>query len=206
LKSCSRANRSSSGWARESSGAKNAQLERVGVVGLRLGATFAALFCEEVVARSEYEQLRTGPLVLWDPLMDGESYFQELLRSNLTTQLAVYGEVREDREALRERIRAGGAVNVDGYELGNALFESCATRALLSTESKRHAGPVLVVQIATTDQSKDRTDLQALAQSYSRGTFLRSKEQTFWREIKPFYGRAHDLQKTTLAWMDKHRV
>lgn len=168
---------------------------RVGFIGLRLGATFAALAAEE----GECD----GPLVLWDPVVDGEAYFQELLRINLSTQLAVYGKVQETREVLQEKIRAGTPVNVDGYEIGKVLFEDCARAQLLPAAAKRHAGPTLVVQIVANDKQKERDDLNALAAHYNAGTATRAVEQPFWREIKPFIGRAPNLERVTLEWLER---
>jgi uncharacterized protein len=179
--------------------ARQPSVQRVGLIGLRLGASIAALFAES----AGRAQLADAPLVLWDPVIDGDSYFQEVLRSNLSTQLSVYGKVREDREALSARIRAGGSVNVDGYEIGRALFETCGRQDLLAAGPRRHAGRVLVTQISAGSAVKDRADLQALAQSYGQGTYQRTTEQPFWREIKPFYGRASDLQHSTLAWLEQ---
>jgi uncharacterized protein len=178
-------------------------VERVGLVGLRLGASIAALLAEQAADSVRLAPLQSAPIVLWDPVIDGESHFQELLRSNLSTQLAVFGKVLENREVLSEKIRNGGTVNVDGYEIGRELFDSCARAALLPAGPKRHSGPTLVTQIAATSAQKARDDLQALAASYPSGTFLRSTEQPFWREIRPFYGRAADLQKTTLEWLEQ---
>jgi len=175
-------------------------VERIGLIGLRLGAAFAALLLESA---SDSPRLRSAPLVLWDPVLDGDAYFQELLRSNLSTQLAVYGKVIDNREVLTARIRAGETVNVDGYEIGKDLLESCGVATLLTTEAKRHDGPTLVVQIAASDAQKERADLKALAASYSQGTLLRAAEQPFWREIKPFYPRASQLQEATLRWLDE---
>ena len=175
-------------------------VERIGLIGLRLGASFAASLLE---SQPESSRLRCGPLVLWDPIVDGDGYFQELLRSNLSTQLAVYGKVVDNREVLTARIRAGGTVNVDGYEIGKELLESCGVSTLLTTEPKRHDGPTLVVQIAASEAQKERADLKALAASYAQGTMLRAAEQPFWREIKPFYPRASQLQEATLRWLDQ---
>jgi exosortase A-associated hydrolase 2 len=175
-------------------------VQRIGLIGLRLGASFAALLLE---ASHESPRLRSAPLVLWDPILDGDAYFQELLRSNLSTQLAVYGKVVDNREVLTARIRAGFTVNVDGYEIGKDLLESCGVNTLITTEAKRHDGPTLVVQIAASEAQKERPELKALAASYSQGTLLRAAEQPFWREIKPFYPRAGQLQEATLRWLDE---
>ncbi|WP_116813352.1 serine aminopeptidase domain-containing protein [Steroidobacter cummioxidans] len=178
-------------------------IQQIGLIGLRLGASFAALLAESNAQQQLSARLRGAPLVLWDPILDGDAYFQELLRSNLSTQLAVYGKVVDNREVLTARIRAGGSVNVDGYEIGKDLLDSCGVSTLLGTEPKQHAGPTLVVQIAATEAQKERADLKALASSYSQGTALRAAEQPFWREIKPFYPRASQLQELTLRWLDE---
>jgi exosortase A-associated hydrolase 2 len=181
-------------------------LERIGLLGLRLGASVAALLAERAALDESLARLRGAPLVLWDPVVDGEAHFQELLRSNLSTQLAVYGKVRETREVLQERIRSGETVNVDGYEIGKSLFESCALPKLLTSEPKQHTGPALVVQIAANDKTPERADLVALAGAHRAGTWVRAIEQPFWREIKPFYGRAANLQQSTQEWLEKSHV
>lgn len=178
-------------------------IEQTGLIGLRLGGTFAALLAESNAQQQISARLRDAPLVLWDPILDGDAYFQELLRSNLSTQLAVYGKVVDNREVLTARIRAGGSVNVDGYEIGKDLIESCGVSTLLTTETKHHRGPALIVQIAATEAQKERADLKALAASYAQGTMARAAEQPFWREIKPFYPRANQLQELTLRWLDE---
>lgn len=170
------------------------------MLGLRLGATLAALFAEQ--AGDKHPKLREAPLVLWEPVMDGANYFQELLRSNLSTQLAVYGKVLETRDVLQAKIRAGGKANVDGYEIGRDLFESCARTDLLGTAPKAHMGPVLIVHIAPGAEPKPRDDLRALAASYRSGALTRAAEHPFWREIKPFYARAVQLQQATLQWLE----
>ena len=181
-------------------------IERVGLAGLRLGASIAALYAERVAASGAASPLEGAPLVLWDPVLDGESHFQELLRTNLSTQLAVYGKVQETREVLQEQIRAGGTVNVDGYEIGPSLFSTCARADLLAADAKRHGGRALVVQIVANEKQNAREDLQALARTYASGESLRAIEQPFWREIKPFYGRAPNLQQTTLDWLERSSV
>jgi pimeloyl-ACP methyl ester carboxylesterase len=176
-------------------------LRHIGLAGLRLGASFAALLAERAAEDPQLEVVREAPLILWDPVLDGENYFQELLRSNLSTQLAVYGKVIETREVLQERVRQGGIVNVDGYEIGRPLFESCARAALIDSTPKKHRGRVLALQIAANEKVKERDELRALAGAYTAGEFARAFEQPFWREIKPFYGRAEHLQRVTLDWL-----
>jgi len=59
---------------------------RIGLVGLRLGATLAALVAEEESGISD--------LILWEPIISGQLYVRELLRINISTQSAIYREIR----------------------------------------------------------------------------------------------------------------
>ena len=175
---------------------------RVGLIGLRLGATLAAQFVERARLTQTFPLVQGAPLALWDPILDGESYIQELLRINLSTQLAVYGKVQESREVLVERIRGGGIANVEGYEIGLPLFASASLKELLPAEGLRHAGGTLVVQVAATDKAKLREDQQHFAELCTDATFQRAIEQPFWREIKAFCSRAENLQNQTLQWLE----
>jgi pimeloyl-ACP methyl ester carboxylesterase len=176
---------------------------RIGVVGLRFGATLAAQFVERERASGASSKVLEAPLVLWDPILDGDGYIQELLRINLSTQLAVYGKVQESRDALVERIRQGGIANVEGYEIGLPLLESAALKELLPADGIRHAGGMLVVQIAATEKQKTREDQQQFAAVSHAANFERTQEQPFWREIKPFCARAENLQNLTLQWLEQ---
>ncbi|MEQ1795836.1 MAG: alpha/beta hydrolase [Nitrospira sp.] len=163
----------------------------IGLLGLRFGATLAALAAE----RSP----KVGKLVLWEPVVDGAKYMQELLRINLTTQTAVYKEIRHNREALVRMMREGSTVNIDGYELAYPCYDQ-ASAANLIAEKKQFAGPNLIIQVGKDGQAF-RQDLTALQQAYSSSEIRGVVEEPFWKEIKRWYRTAPNLFETTLAWM-----
>lgn len=178
-------------------------VEQTGIIGLRLGATVAALVAEGSECHGTQQRGRMGPLILLEPIVNGDAYLQELLRINLATQLAVQGSIKLDRDALLERLRTGASVNVDGYELGTSMFETLSHKPLLLDGPRHYAEPVLVVQIASSQQTAIRPELQTLAASYPQGHFCSAVEQPFWREIRPFYGRASNLEASALSWMEE---
>jgi pimeloyl-ACP methyl ester carboxylesterase len=193
------------GAAVDALAARAPHVERIALVGLRFGGTLAALFAENARVAGTHSKVTQAPLVLWDPVLDGESYIQELLRINLSTQLAVYGKVCENREQLVERMRQGGVANVEGYEIGRPLLDSANLKELLPAGGIQHAGDTLVVQIAANDKQKVREDLKAFAAGSAQARFERVIEQPFWREIKTFCGRAENLQNLTLRWLEQRR-
>lgn len=165
---------------------------QVSLLGLRSGAMLAALAAEanpESLAR----------LVLWAPVVDGGRYMQELLRINLTTQLATHKEIRHDREALVEQMRQGQTVNVDGYEMAYPLYAEM-TAVKLADGPKRFRGPCLISQVDRQAGRKDM-ELQRLAASYSTATLVTVQEEPFWKEIPRFYERAPQLVAATQEWV-----
>lgn len=165
----------------------------IGLLGLRFGATMAALAAE----RSS----KIGKLVMWEPIVDGAKYMQEMLRINLTTQSAVYKEIRHNREALVQMMREGTTVNIDGYELAYPCYEQ-ATAVNLKEERKRFAGPSLIVQVGKEGQPL-HSDLKALQETFPVAELQGVVEEPFWKEIKRWYRVAPNLFERTLAWIEK---
>jgi pimeloyl-ACP methyl ester carboxylesterase len=163
----------------------------IGLLGLRFGATLAALAAE----RSP----KIGKLVLWEPIVDGAKYMQEMLRSNLTTQSAVYKEIRHNREVLIRMMREGATVNIDGYELAYSCYEQVSA-VNLKEGCKRFVGPCLIVQIGKDGQPL-HSDLKALQETYSAADLQGVVEEPFWKEIKRWYSAAPNLFENTLGWM-----
>lgn len=171
-------------------------VSRVHLLGLRFGATLAA----EAAEQSD----DIGSLVLWAPVTDGERYVQELLRTNLATQTAVYREVRFDRTELVEQMRNGATVNVDGYAMAYPFYEEAA-RLKLADAAKAHPGPCLVVQI---DRQPGRAapDLERLTASYGDATLAFAHEEPFWKEIqKSYLCGAPNLFAVTSEWLDRRQ-
>jgi len=163
----------------------------IGLLGLRFGASLAALAAE----RSP----NIGKLVLWEPIVDGGKYMQEMLRINLTTQSAVYKEIRHNREALVRMMREGAIVNIDGYELAYPCYEQ-ASAINLKEGRKRFSGPCLIVQVGKEGQPIHQ-DLKAFQDTYQSAALHSAVEEPFWKEIKRWYRAAPKLFDTTMSWM-----
>ena len=165
---------------------------RVGLLGLRFGASLAF----RVAARRDDVET----LVLWAPVVDGSRYLQELLRINLATQMTVYREVRDDREALVRRLEAGETVNVDGYEMSRDMSRQLSTLSLV-VEGRGPSAPTLLVQIERAPNAKPARELETLRSHVSAADLRVVQEDLFWKEIQRFYDRAPNLFHSTLSWL-----
>lgn len=164
----------------------------VGLIGLRFGATLAAGVAD---GRDDI-----GLLVLWAPIVNGSRYMQELLRINLTTQMAVYREIREDRDALVAGMRAGLTANVDGYEVTLPMFEQLSA-INLSGSQHTFAGPCLLVDVVKVHRDEAGPELKSLAGQYADASLAVVREDPFWKEIERFYDGAPALFEHTLEWL-----
>lgn len=163
-----------------------------GLLGLRLGGALAALVADA--------DARINELVLWEPTVDGTKYAQEILLTNLATQMAAFGKVKTERTELVQQLESGATVNIDGYEMGRDMYRQIVAIDL-ARDVGRFRGRCLIVQIDRGPRPP-RKDLQLLASRYPQAQLASCIEQPFWKEIKEFYGRAERLSATTLAWLE----
>jgi exosortase A-associated hydrolase 2 len=167
--------------------------EEAALLGLRFGATVAALVADE--------RPDVTTLIGWAPTVDGHRFMQEMLRVNLATQLAVHKEIREDRTALVAAMRSGRAVNVDGYPLSLAFYEQLST-VRLAKEPHAFTGRCLLAHIDRAEQGKPLPELEQLRAGYAHATLVTVQEEPFWKEIDRFYETAPNLFDATLAWLE----
>jgi len=158
------------------------------LVGHRLGGSVALQAAIKAANK-------VSAVALWDPISSGREYFLQLLRSNLTTQLAVEGAVKRDREALVAAIEAGETIVADGYELTGELYREMA--ALELTPPPGFGLPMLMLEIAKGAQSTPSPALAEIAGAHCRVV----TEQPFWRETRQFHQRAPNLTAATLQWL-----
>jgi exosortase A-associated hydrolase 2 len=87
------------------------------LLGLRLGALLAA-----EAARAP--ELGIGRLVLWQPVVNGETFLTQVLRLRIAADLQTPGAAKTTTGELRAAMRVGETVELAGYELGGGLAQA----------------------------------------------------------------------------------
>ena len=173
-------------------------VERVGLLGVRFGATLAVLASKTV---SEIDCL-----ILISPIVDGKSYIEQCLRSNLATQMATYRKIIKEREQLIQELTAGEMVNIDGYLLTKTLYEQMQDINLLSL-SCILSKDVAVIQVSKNKARVIDEDLNRLSIKFkgenNRTDFLMVLEDPFWKDAKVYKSQVKDLQETIVNWLHK---
>jgi len=167
------------------------EIESVSLLGLRLGATVASLAVRD---RSEINRL-----ILWEPVVNGSAYTRELLRINLSTQSSVYKKILFNTDALIGQMKAGGTVNVDGYEMAWPLYEQVSGVDLLNGNNTCECD-TLIVQISRKKEAVNSV-YEKLKGYYSKCELAVSTEEPFWKEMCHYYYRAHNLFHVTMDWL-----
>lgn len=170
----------------------NPSVSDIALLGLRLGAA--------VAVATATRRADVSRLILWDPVIDGASYIQTVLRWNLMFQMAQHRKVVETRDALVTRMASGSTVNIEGYELGDAMFQQVSAFQL-ATRLEQFPEPALIVQI-TQGETELNPVFAALAARSSRLRADIVKEEIFWRETKVFLQRSPGLTAATVDWLN----
>src|SRR5262249_40228496 len=89
--------------------AKRGEVSRVGLLGLRLGATVAAL---AAARRADVDTL-----VLWEPVVKPWDDLYAELRQTLSLQTVLFRDVRITRDKIVENVMARMPSRIDAYDL-----------------------------------------------------------------------------------------
>ena len=166
------------------------------LLGHRVGGSIAAA---AVQAGCE-----AAGLVIWDPVPDGNEYLLQLLRSNLTTQIAVEGKVTRTREMLVKEIQEGRPVVIEGYALTRELFDGL--KALDWVKNWRTpAKGALILEMARGEEPTLSAPFKELSAREPTVSCAVVTEQPFWRETRQFHQRAPNLMTRTVEWLDAMR-
>lgn len=125
----------------------------VALVGLRFGATLAALAAESVGA---------ARLALIQPIVRGADYVMDLLLANLAAEMVLNRRAGVTRESLLAQLDAGHAVNLFGYHLTPAQHRAIREIDLTKTLSNK-GPPALIVDVVRAASARESRELQSLA-------------------------------------------
>jgi hypothetical protein len=144
---------------------ERAKIQRIGLLGMRLGATWAAL--------AAAESIKVNSLILWDPIMNVKEFLDNSLRRSVAFQSVLFGEILFDRKKLIERLISDGKIEHQGYQLN--IVDGCPISRDFYIQSmymdlparlKIYPGNVLIIQIdranePLTSELIDLTDIRS---------------------------------------------
>jgi pimeloyl-ACP methyl ester carboxylesterase len=157
-------------------------LGRVGLLGLRLGASLAA---------SEAAGCRAATLVMWEPILDGERYARELGQRSKIKHMMTGGP----GAAAAQQEKQPGYLDLDGYLVAPSLMAQMAQLRLETLE--RFARPALLVECNARGESTPAA--QAALAGFPQGEAQALQLEPFWQRIG--LTDTAPLIATTVAWL-----
>ncbi len=147
--------------------------KRIGLLGLRLGATLAAELAEE--------ELDLAFLMLWEPVTDGERYLAlTMRRSAMRKRLTVHEGGTELGEEPEDEDGAAAEVDFDGYRVPPEMQRQIAEIDLLD-EPKAYPGPALVLNLS--GRSRVAPVFEKLASLYVSGEAQAVRQEPIWSTV-----------------------
>ena len=172
------------------------RVSKVGLLGLRLGATLAILFAEKTNIPDF--------LVLWEPIVRADTYLIQILRSSLATQMRAYKKITYPREQMIRDLESGKAVMIDGYSISPKFYRQ-ALSLKLDQEKLTYSKPIFITHISKVGKRQVPTNLSRLYQAYRKINpaikFTTVEEKPFWNDVKVYFQRSENLFRSTLAWL-----
>jgi exosortase A-associated hydrolase 2 len=163
---------------------------RIGALGLRLGATLAALFAEQHPEALDF-------LALWSPVVDGRAFVERLCRQMRLTQVRRHAQGAEEP-------RDGEWLEFGGLRLSPQQRDQIGQVDL--RREKRFVGPVLVVHFAS--NRSERSQMDDLMGSYHRSASCELRvvdDRLIWLPVGAWeYDEcASELNQQTRTWLEK---
>jgi alpha/beta superfamily hydrolase len=165
-----------------------------GVLGLRLGASLAAVFAATVQRKLD--------LALWEPVVNGRKYRNELLRTTMANEMVHSGGSHRSRDDYRRDLAEGRSIYVDGFAVARPMYDSLDTIDLI-TLGRPTSGRALIVQMRS---GRGRAPAPAVANLfgiYSEGGAARLETAAVppvWKETRTLRWQLDDLFSKTLGW------
>lgn len=147
------------------------KVARVGVLGLRLGATMGLMAAQRGAVLDF--------AVLWEPVVDGARYLDMNLKRSLIKAMMTDGD-EFDADAVRERHSDEPLVDFDGYAVALSTRESIASLSLLA-EPPAFGAPTLILNLGSRDEPGRA--FRELAEMMDAGTVEAVIQEPFWNRI-----------------------
>lgn len=177
---------------------KRTNIKKVGLLGVRLGATLTCLTNSDI-NHADFS-------ILISPITDGNSYIEQCLRSNLTTQLAVFKKITKDRKKLISDLLLGLHVNIDGYLLTNAVYQEIRYINLLINHISVPSH-ILVIQVSRNVNQPVNPNLNEFCtkvKSLSKQADLYNvKDPYFWTDTKIYIPHSKNILGIITNWLNQ---
>ncbi|MDY6896414.1 MAG: alpha/beta hydrolase, partial [Thermotogota bacterium] len=165
-------------------------IDRIGLLGIRFGATLASL-ASEMDKSIDF-------LFSIAPVINGGTYIAQCLRSNLATQMTTFGKIIKTREQLIQEMMEGKEINIDGYLISQTFYEQAKNINLMENIGN-HQNRVYILQISKKENQPLNKSFQELFSAYKQKGYDISiynvADDLFWTDLEHYNPEAKNLNQ-----------
>lgn len=174
---------------------KRASVPVGGLCGLRLGASIATIGAHRFVPNAR--------LILWEPIISGEKYADQLLRFVMAKEMSDTGRAPRTRDQLKQCLKLGEQVIIEGHALTYDIFKSLVEINLMRTD-RRLEGPIQIVQFSKTPKANPRSELSDFKKHLAKSSDIQfniMKMPLLWSQSQEYAVRPKALFDATCHWL-----
>lgn len=156
-------------------------VEKVGLIGLRLGC---------YMALSALEECENGSTAVFiEPVLDPGTYFKQALRQKLMKELITDGKTSSRRHELINQLVASESIDFDGYEISPLFYADLQRQKDLTPTLKDHKTHTLIIHVTPTGKAtRNFQKIMNVASSNKKLRLKRIRLDPFWDRIdNPVY-------------------
>ena len=155
---------------------ENTCVKRLGVLGLRLGASLA------FDAAATFDTVDFA--VLWEPILNGRRHFDQELRRKLVREMVTFGQSRVTRATLLKDLEDGKPIDLDGFAVTKRLFTGLSAIDLLKLH-RRVVRKTLLVHVAPTGAAPRELEgfKEAILAAGAEVDLIAAEEDPFWNLV-----------------------
>ena len=153
--------------------------EKIYLLGIRFGSVIASRIADEIQVHG---------IAHWSPVVNGNTYFDELLNFNIVNQFSTFKKVICNKNCLLEKLKSGECINILGYELNRRIADSIINSNL--SQAGKAIKKVIIFFNEKDEKQFERT-------KYPGYQLYLNKIVPFWKETKFYQSSNNDLYKLT---------
>lgn len=115
--------------------------KKIAILGVRFGA-----YLTLSIQKKSGEQF---PTILWSPVLNPWNYWKQLLREEIANQMFIYGKIRENKEALENKLKNGEPITIMGYEISPDLYSQWHHALPITPDDYPSPHPLIVINWET---------------------------------------------------------
>lgn len=172
------------------------RIKTIGLFGFRIGASLIPLFKNEDNHDIKF-------LILYNPIINGKKYIKELLRINISYQMATYQKIIQNNDQLIENLLSDELVNLSGYYINGTFYNEMINLDLVKNKFiKSIKSLVIGVNNRAITNSFELSKFHNIINTTNNSKLITITELDVWKQLKIYYTAFQNLPNEIIKWLN----